>query len=774
MVPETKKIVGEIQKQMENINTTELSARMRDTVQQVGVQMRRIQIDDMSDIVNVDKKGSMISSEKSAEKLENSFQSIKNIVKNVTSQLGKMGSSIIVGVKNVLKYAMSLFSIQNIYGNLKSLGQNWLSSQDSGAKQLSTNIEYMKDAMGSSLAPIISYVTNLFYTLLKAVQNVVYALFKVNIFANLGAKAYANMTNSAKKTKDINNGLSGIHGEINNVSIDRSNDSVEGENPLIPTVDLSLFDSEITPLQQKIADFFRPLVDSWQTYSPELISKIQETIGQIGSLFGSISQSFVNSFSNGTVYSILGNIFGIIGNIAEAFSNAWNYNGNGDAIVQNLADTFNTLLGIMERIAGSRGFQLFLDGIISAFNGISTLIKPVIEDFFRLLEPILKIAMSGVGVILDIIGKAFKFIGENEIIVSILEALAIAIGLVNAALKIYSIIEPIIIALKGLEISTILASAAAWFMANIPILLVIAAITAIIAIVILCIKHWEELGNFLSSIWEGIKQKAVSIWEGIKNFFMTYFEFVKNLFITVWNTIKDFFIGYFELVKNIFINVWNTIKDFFIAYFETVKNIFVTVWNIISGILFGAFDGIRNTITTILNTIFSIWSNIWDKIKNVITNVWNGIWGTIKGIINLILTGIEGMVNAIIKGVNFILSGISSVASAVGSIIGLDPINLQLNTISLPRLAKGGIIRNSTLALMGEYIGASQNPEIVTPQNLMYDTFTKALKDNSNSENPIEMNLVIQLGAEKIYQKFIEFVNYQSRVNGISPLSISI
>ena len=63
---------------------------------------------------------------------------------------------------------MALFSLRGIYSVLSNCANSWLSSQNAGAKQLSANIEYMKYAMGSALAPVIQFVTNCVYQLLKS------------------------------------------------------------------------------------------------------------------------------------------------------------------------------------------------------------------------------------------------------------------------------------------------------------------------------------------------------------------------------------------------------------------------------------------------------------------------------------------------------------------------------------------------------------------------------------------------------------------------------
>ena len=84
--------------------------------------------------------------------------------------------------------------------------------------QLQANIDYLKYGFGSSLAPVIQYIVNLIYQLMKAIQSVVYALSGVNIFANASAKAYSSMASSAKEANKQTKQLAGVHSEINNIS----------------------------------------------------------------------------------------------------------------------------------------------------------------------------------------------------------------------------------------------------------------------------------------------------------------------------------------------------------------------------------------------------------------------------------------------------------------------------------------------------------------------------------------------------------------------------
>lgn len=128
--------------------------------------------------------------------------------------------------------------------------------------------------------------------------------------------------------------------------------------------------------------------------------------------------------------------------------------------------------------------------------------------------------------------------------------------------------------------------------------------------------------------------------------------------------------------------------------------------------------------------------------------------------------GIEGFVNGTIRGINKLLSGISSVANAIGSLIGLNPINLQLSTISLPRLAKGGVLTEATMVLAGEYSGARSNPEIVTPQNIMEETFDKVMSRYEGNNDNTPIYLTVNVGNEKLGQILLDDLRNMRRRSG--------
>lgn len=661
--------------------------------------------------------------------IKNGFKGMPQITQSITNSVKNMGKGVKIGLGHVLKYAGALFSMQGIYSTLSGCAHSWLASQNSEAKQLNANIEYMKYAMGSALAPVIQFATNCVYQLLKAVQSVVYALFKVNIFAKASASAFKNAQKQAKNTSKQ---LASVHNEINNVA-DHDNG-----NPSPNIGDMSTLDSQMSPLAQKMYDFFKPLVDSWNKYGSGLIAQVQTTAGQIVSLLGAVWGSFEKIITNGTVYKTLELILSIIGNIAEAFANAWKYNGNGDAIIQNLANAFNNLLTAISNVVKSEGFQNWLNNCSDKLRVISEKIseinwQPLIDALFSIGQNIGTIALDILTGLVDI----FKWLVENPIVAEILLGIAIAIGVLSTAYTIWSTVTGVLTAMQtALDIALL------------PLIGIILAIIAVITAIVLVIMNWGDISKWLADTWEWIKQKATEIFTAIGEFF-------KNIF----NSIMDFFV-----------NKWNAIKEFFINLCISIYLKQQEIWNNIKNCISNIINAIKTTISNVLNGIKNIWNNCWNGLKNTVTSIFNGIWNTIKKIINSILGGIEGMANGVVNGVNLVIRTLNKLKFTIpdwvpglgGKTFGF---NLsEMNKITLPRLAKGNVAYDKTLGIFGEYAGASNNPEITTPQNIMRDTFEDVLSNYGGNGQPV--HVTIQYLGKEIFDDTIDYINSRTRRTG--------
>ena len=328
-----------------------------------------------------------------------------------------------------------------------------------------------------------------------------------------------------------------------------------------------------------------------------------------------------------------------------------------------------------------------LPAFLDIFSGALNVLNSAIEDIQPLLswlwENILQpLATWTGGIIADVlngIGNALNWISQNEAAMTILESLAIAIGLVASAIGIYNGVMAICNIVTGIfsGIMTVLTS---------PITLVVLAITALIAIIWLLIDNWDSVSEAASKCWDWI----VGVFQGAAEWFNN----------TIVQPIANFFTGMWDGLKNGAQNAWNGIKSVFSSVASFFKDIFTNAW-------------------TAVKNVFSTGGKIFDGIKD-------GIVSAFKTIVNAIIKGINKVVSIPFNAINTALRKIKSI-----DILGIRPFS-WISTIGVPQipyLAQGGWFErgNPQLAIVGDN---TREGEIVAPESKIYDQTRKAIRDS--------------------------------------------
>lgn len=149
----------------------------------------------------------------------------------------------------------------------------------------------------------------------------------------------------------------------------------------------------------------------------------------------------------------------------------------------------------------------------------------------------------------------------------------------------------------------------------------------------------------------------------------------------------------------------------------------------------------------------------WEKITKFLGDAFAGLKDLIKGAINGILGFVNGLISGVVGGVNLIVQAMNKLKFDVPDWVpglGGKSFGFNLTEISAPQiplLANGGVIRQPTLAMMGEYPGANSNPEIVAPQSMIAEIVSKAMSAlvESNQEVAELLREILQavLGIER-------------------------
>lgn len=233
----------------------------------------------------------------------------------------------------------------------------------------------------------------------------------------------------------------------------------------------------------------------------------------------------------------------------------------------------------------------------------------------------------------------------------------------------------------------------------------------------------QVLGGYFKSAWIVIKavwDVAVAyfkaVWNGIKAVFSVVKTFLGGAFRTAWESIKfvwDAVVGYFRaiwnsiklifsVVKDILTGNWSDAWDGIKAIVGTWRDYFASVWSGIKKV-FGSvkswFKSVFSSAWSAIKSVFSGWkdffSGLWDTIKETFGDLGDSIGDAIGGAV----TGaINGVLSLIEKTINKAISMINSVMDVINDIPGVDIGNVD--KISLPRLAKGGVLKRGQIGLL--------------------------------------------------------------------------
>lgn len=403
-------------------------------------------------------------------------------------------------------------------------------------------------------------------------------------------------------------------------------------------------------------------------------------------------------------------------------------------------------------------------GALKLINKVCDAAKPFLQYLWKeFLQPIGKWVGSAISDFFSGLAKALTDITNNKSAVDFLAGLAVTIGTLAAAWKILNVVV-------GL-----------WRSID-PFQWIVIGIVAVIAAITLCITYWDKIKETIGAVWDwicdlfksvgdwiwtnmlepiveywelawvGIKKiwSAVTgffqgIWDGIKNIFNAVVDYFKKQFLAawtgvkiVWSAVKEFFQGVWDGICSVFSAVGTWFKEKFELAWAGVK----IAWSAVKEFFSGIWNGIKKVFSVVSDWFGDIFSAAWDKIKSAWSGVrkwfkdlFNGIWSIIKGIINNIISGFESVVNAIIKGINVLISGVDWIVSSVGDIFGQDWNVPKIPEVHIPKLATGTVVPanyGNFLATLGDN---KREPEVVSPLSTMKQAFKEAMSESNFGGN---------------------------------------
>lgn len=490
-----------------------------------------------------------------------------------------------------------------------------------------------------------------------------------------------------------------------------------------------VYDEHVVPAINSIANAFNGLIDiiqilwenSWQPFAEFLSGVFGVSIEGISDLLG------------GGLLATLGLLADAIKLVADGFTVFSDWCKENKEPIVALITTWQTInfLSWAEQAGGLAGaFSLLGSKVSLIVGGIKNLglaIKALTFDkLVSFAETIYlntlyaKDFVVNSGKTIAQLGKTALELGKSALAWT---AHAAKMGLATAAEFAHSVAA-------GVATAATWAFNAALAVLTSPITWIIAAIAALIAIGVLLYQNWDTVVEFAKTAWQGLCDFISGICRAIGEFFSGLWTKLQEIFEPIGQWFGEKFQQAWDAIVNIFtpigswfgqrwadvtsalanIGAWFT--DMFQKAWTGLTNIFSKLgswfgerWNDVTSVLanvsswFGnMFTSAYNAVKNAFSSIGGFFSGVWSTVQSIFVNagqkVGSAVGGAFRSAVNGVLGTIENVVNGFIGMINGVLG-------VVRNLPGLGWVG-SVSTVSLPRLARGGIVDSPTIAMIGE------------------------------------------------------------------------
>lgn len=528
-------------------------------------------------------------------------------------------------------------------------------------------------------------------------------------------------------------------------------------------------------------------------------------LGSIGAVFGATGTAAVVAGAAVIVAAIVG-IISVIKFLKE----------NWDAVGQAARDFFDN------NIAPK------LDNIRESFRKVGEALGPVGEAIGNIVKKVVEWVKSIDW--LDGIGKAFEVLGgilfaavtgpiagAINAFVSIWEGAAQAIsgvvqilsGAVKAIIKLFSgdlqaakdacedILDGIVDLFEGLykaivgPVKEFVEGVIKWFVELWDELVGHSVVPDMMDDIVGCFKELpERVFKWVKNLADGVVKRTTDMWNNVVSGTRTKLGEARTTIMSGWNNIKSYFNANIapKLTKQYWLNKIDTVRAGLQQKLGEARTQIMNSWNAIRGYFteniapkltkdywMKKIDTIKQAASSKLGEVRTTIMNAWNSIKSWFnTNVkskltvsyWSAKWGTIKdgakSAFNGVISIVEKAVNRIINKINTLSWTIPDWVPGVGG----DKFGFNFKTISIPRLATGGIALRSTLANIGE-----NGREAILPldnNTSWMDALANKLATRMNTPTKI----VLKVGEKELGWATIHGINQITRQTGELQLQL--
>ncbi|ADZ64461.1 phage tail tape measure protein [Lactococcus lactis subsp. lactis] len=304
-----------------------------------------------------------------------------------------------------------------------------------------------------------------------------------------------------------------------------------------------------------------------------------------------------------------------LGKLTESLKNS---DGAADKMAKTMQDNMNSSL---EQMMGAlESAAIVVQKVLApAVRKVADAVSGLVDKFVSAPEPVQKMIVT-IGLIVAAIGPLLVIFGQAVLVLQRVKVgfLALRSGL----------------ALIGSGFTAI----------SLPVLGIIAAIAAVIAIGILVYKNWDKISKFGKEVWGNVKKFASDAAEAIKE----KWGDITKWFSDTWNNLKNGAKGLWDgtiqgakdavdSVKN----AWNGIKEWFANLWKGTTSGLASAWDSVTTTLAPFVE----TIKTIFQPILDFFSGLWGQVQTIFGSAWEIIKTVVMGPVLLLIDLITGDFN---------------------------------------------------------------------------------------------------------------------------------
>ena len=270
----------------------------------------------------------------------------------------------------------------------------------------------------------------------------------------------------------------------------------------------------------------------------------------------------------------------------------------------------------------------------------------------------------------------------------------------------------------------------------------------------------DAVSGLMTTLWETVLQPILdNMGTQFSNLWENHISPLIENFALFAVAVGEAILTVITIITQLVDLVIQRVGPYFTTAFNLALDIVTTVVGLLADLISGFLEVLTGVITFLTGVFTGDWDKAWEGIKKIFDGVWDGIKGLCKAAVNVVVDIVNGLVDVMYKALIKVIDMLQKVANKANDLLGT---NIRIPRPDppgkIPHLAKGGVVTDPTMALIGE----GKYDEAVIPlgdspqMNEMIQKIVDALNDDprgGSGGGEAVFNITVELDGDVLYRK---------------------